>query len=101
MNAHNKLECLSLPQPSLMFLGTEETYLSVKQLKGCLIWVSSGLLYKHYTRLEMLARDKHSSLLRKFVIYDCKWFYNIGAKRQCYKKFVRNLLIFVLSLNVC
>jgi hypothetical protein len=97
MNAHNKLECLSLPQPSLMFVGTDETYLSVKLLKRCFIWVSSCLIHKHYTRLEMLARDKHFSLLQKFVIYDCKWFYNIGAKRQCYKKIVRNFLIFVLS----
>jgi hypothetical protein len=29
------------------------------------------------TKLEKLARDKHSSLLRKFVIYGHKSFYNI------------------------
>jgi hypothetical protein len=28
-----------------------------------------GLGHKHWTRLEKLARDKHSSLLQKFVNY--------------------------------
>jgi hypothetical protein len=34
------------------------------------------------TRLESLARDKHSSLLRKSVNYDRKKFYNIGPRHQ-------------------
>ena len=29
-------------------------------------------------KLERLAKDKRSSLLRKFATYDCKKFYNIG-----------------------
>jgi hypothetical protein len=29
-----------------------------------------------------LAGDKHSSLLRKFVIYDRKKFYRVGPKRE-------------------
>jgi hypothetical protein len=29
--------------------------------------------------MEELARDKHSSLLQKFVIYGWKKFYNIGS----------------------
>jgi hypothetical protein len=33
----------------------------------CLSWVGSGLTHKHLARLERLARDKHSSLLRKPV----------------------------------
>jgi hypothetical protein len=28
----------------------------------------------------MLARDKHSSLLQKFITYSCKEFFNIGHK---------------------
>jgi len=34
----------------------------------------NGRTHKHQTRLEMLARDKHSSLLRKFVNYGQKSF---------------------------
>ncbi len=39
---------------------------------------ASGLTNKHQTRLERLARDKHSSLSRKFVNYGRKKFYRIG-----------------------
>jgi hypothetical protein len=35
--------------------------------------------YKHYTRLEKLARDKHTSLLQKFVACGRKKFYYIGS----------------------
>ncbi len=35
-----------------------------------------GLTDKHYTRLERLAKDKHSSLLRKSVNYGHKKFYS-------------------------
>jgi hypothetical protein len=31
---------------------------------------------------ERRARAKRSSLLRKFVTYDCKKFYNIGPRRK-------------------
>ncbi len=37
-----------------------------------------GRLAKFETRLERLAKDKHSSLLRTFVNYGVKSFYNIG-----------------------
>ena len=37
-----------------------------------------GLAHKQQTRLERLARDKHSCLLQKFVTYGRKKFYNIG-----------------------
>ncbi len=54
------------------------------------------------TRLEELSRDKHSSLLQKFVNYRQIKFYNIGPWRQCYKTFfVRNLRIFVQIYSVC
>ncbi len=39
--------------------------------------VDSSLICKYYTSLKWLARDKHSSLLRTFVIYSRKKFYNI------------------------
>ncbi len=44
----------------------------------CFTWVGSSLTHKHQTMLEKLARDKHSSLLRKFVKLRTKNFYNIG-----------------------
>ncbi len=40
------------------------------------IW--SVLTHKHFTRLERLARDKHSTLLSTFVNYGCKKLNNIG-----------------------
>jgi hypothetical protein len=40
--------------------------------------IVSGLTHKHWTRLEKIASDKHSSLLRTFVNYEFKKFYNIG-----------------------
>jgi hypothetical protein len=44
----------------------------------CFTRLGSGLTYKHHTRLERLARDKHSSLLQKFVNYGHKKVYRIG-----------------------
>ncbi len=47
---------------------------------------------KQLTRLERLARDKHSSLSQKSVNYDRKKFYSTGCRAQCCKTFyVRNL----------
>ncbi len=48
--------------------GTPEKYFT---------WVSSGLSHKEWIRL---ARDKHSSLLQKFINNRCKKFYNIGLR---------------------
>jgi hypothetical protein len=44
----------------------------------CFTRVGSGLVCNHKIRLERLARDKHSSLLRKYINYGHKKFYNIG-----------------------
>ncbi len=40
----------------------------------------------HETKLERLSRDKHSSLLRTFVNYGRKKFYNIGPMASKTKK---------------
>ncbi len=40
------------------------------------------LTHKYYTRLERLARDKHSSLLRKSVNYDRNKFYDTGSRSR-------------------
>jgi hypothetical protein len=47
--------------------------------------------------LKKLARDKHSSLLGVFAGNEEKKFYNIVAWGQCYKLFIRNLRILVIS----
>ncbi len=69
-------------RPSLMFVGKAKAYARVEQLKCTSLVLGPGLSYKHWTRLERLVRDKHSSLLRKFVNYDRKEFYNIGPRWQ-------------------
>ncbi len=51
-----------------------------------------------YIRMEMLTKDKYSSLLQKYVIYGQKKFNNIGPWCQYYKTcFVRNLLFLYLA----
>jgi hypothetical protein len=45
----------------------------------CFSELGFGPTPKHQTRLERLARDKRSSLLRKFVNYDRKRFYNVDT----------------------
>ncbi len=52
--------------------------LSVAPLQG-------RLAPRQQTRLKMLAMDKHSSLLQKFVNYGEKTFYNIGRCPMGYK----------------
>jgi hypothetical protein len=42
---------------------------------------------KRYTRLERLARDKHSSLLRTLINYGRKKFYNIGPRANVIRHF--------------
>ncbi len=66
----------------------------------CRTQAGSMLTCKHQTRLERLARDKHSSLLRTFVNYGRKSFIILGP-RNAMKSFVRNLQIFVISQSVC
>jgi hypothetical protein len=58
-------------QSSLMSVGKELT----------LEW-STCLTHKQYTILERLARDKYSSLFKKFVTNVHKKFYNIGPRWQ-------------------
>ncbi len=42
--------------------------------------------YKHCTILEKLAKDKHSSLIQKFITYANKTFYNIGSRVPYYRR---------------
>jgi hypothetical protein len=65
-------------------------YPRVEHLKGFHLGRLLNTL-KRYTILERLAMDKHSSLLRKFVTYDCKKFYKICPRFQQQQNFVAAL----------
>ncbi len=41
-----------------------------------------GLTHEHQTRLERLAKDKHSSLLQQFINYICKEFCNFRRRTK-------------------
>ncbi len=69
-------ECL---QPSLIF-GSLPAYLSEAPFRNSTLGYAPYLTHKHYTRLERLARDKRSSLLRKLITCGRKKFYNIDTR---------------------
>ncbi len=64
-----------------MFVGKARSLPYSAAPESYATWGGSGLTYKPYTRLERLAREKHSSFLRKFVNYGRKKFNNIGPRR--------------------
>ncbi len=69
MSGRNKLACLSL---QLRLMSAEKgAYPRVEHQVG------SGLTGKHYTRLERLAIDKNTSLLRTFINYGRKKLYTL------------------------
>ncbi len=55
----------------------------------CFTQVGSGLTHKKCTRLERLAREKHSSLLQKSVNYGCKSFIAQASGGDLIRKFRR------------
>ncbi len=67
-------------KPSLMVVGKARAYPRGQHLKRCSTWVGSNLTHKHYTKLEKLATNKYSSLLRRFINYSHKKFYNIETR---------------------
>jgi hypothetical protein len=72
----------------------------VKHLSG-----APSLTHKHWTRLNRLARDKPSSLLRKSVNYGRKKFYDTGPSFSyngsfTFAKFVSESLPYYLSTFV-
>ncbi len=64
-------------------------------------FVGSCPTRKHYTILETFAKDRHSSLLQKFVTYGRKKLYKIGSSRQKFLSFFDEIemLSFVSSLS--
>ncbi len=63
-------------QPSLMFASNAGAYPSEKAP----LRLGLGLSHKQQTRLERLAKRKHSGSLKKLVNYNPKIFYNIWPK---------------------
>ncbi len=76
-------------QPSLIFAG-----------KARCPSTQVGSICKHYTRLESLARDKHSSLLGAFLNYGCKEYYNISFWSQPYETSMVNKLGYLTLVNI-
>ncbi len=78
-------------QPSLIFVAKAKSqpYLKCASLRQAPALL---LTHKHHSRLKMLARGKHSSLLQTLINYGRKTFYNTGPQSQCYETFfVRHL----------
>jgi hypothetical protein len=65
-------------QSSLMFDGKAGTYPREETFSCSTLGLTPVLTHNLYIRLENPERGKHSSLLRTFVNYDRKKFYNIG-----------------------
>ncbi len=85
-------------QPSLMLVGKARSLHQSGATERCFTLVGSGPTCKHQTRLENLARHKHSILLRKIKKTTDKKVYNIGLWRQCYKTFYfSNSRMFTIS----
>jgi hypothetical protein len=64
-------------------LGPDPT--QVEHLKEAPLLCRLLVLATNMNKVEMLARDKHSSLLRTFVNYGRKKFYNIVSSGQSHK----------------
>jgi hypothetical protein len=66
-------------QPSLMFVGKTRNLLKTGAPERCFTLAGSGLTYKYYTRLERLATDKQSSLVRTLVNSEHKFFITLDT----------------------
>ncbi len=79
MNVCNKLERLSLALVSSLInciWGKARRMPLSEAPEMSFTWVGSGRTHKYLTKLEMLAKDKYSSLFRTFVNYGRKKFCN-------------------------
>jgi len=74
MKGPNKLEHLSPASPSSLVyhLQVRLEFNQAGLAQACFIVLTPCLAYKYFTRLESLAKDKHSSLLLKSVNYGRK-----------------------------
>ncbi len=87
-------------QPSLMFAGKAGAYTNKAPFTCSTLGQTLRLTHKHQSRLKILTRDKHSSLLRISVNYR-QFFIILDLGANVVKLFfVCNLLIFVISQSV-
>ncbi len=74
------LTCIDLSECSKLFLCSLFTNVCNKLEYFFLASFSHGCRpYKHYTKMERLPWDKHSSAIQTFVSYGKTQFYNIGS----------------------
>ncbi len=78
-------------QPSLTFVGKARSLTQSGTTERRFTGVCSGLTCKHKTRLQRLARDKHSSLSQTFINNICKKLYNIVSCEEFSYFFLHNL----------
>jgi hypothetical protein len=67
-------------QPGLMFVGKVKSQPERGSSFRYSTWVGYSLSHTYKARLERLVSEKHSSLLRTFVNYERKKFYNFGPR---------------------
>jgi hypothetical protein len=79
-------------KPSLTFAGKAGAYPNEAFFRCSTLGYAPDFTHKYVTRLEKLARDKHSRLLQEFVTYDSKKSYNICPRCRPCKFFVVILL---------
>ncbi len=84
-------------KPSLIFVGEARSLPLSGAPERYFTQVASGLSCKHQTRLERLAMDKHSSLLRKSVNYGRKSF--IVQPPGVFYRTVKNIFIITLKIQ--
>ncbi len=65
-------------QPSIMFAIKAGAYMNESPFRCSTLGYAPGLTHKHLTRLERVAKNKHSSLLQKSVNYDRKIFIGLA-----------------------
>ncbi len=71
-------------QPKEMFVGKAKSLPKWSNFGFSPLGQALGLTCTQKTKIEKLASDKHSSLLRTFVNYDRKKFHNIGPVQKTF-----------------
>jgi hypothetical protein len=78
-----------------MFVGNAESLPKSAATEKCSTGVGSGLSCIHLTKLESLARDKKTNLIRMIINYGHKSFVILGLESKVIILFNRNFQIFV------
>jgi hypothetical protein len=87
-------------QPSLIFSIKAEAYLREAPFRCYTLGWAFGLIHKQYTRLERLARDKHSCLFQKFMKYGGKSFISFGPDADVIQLFT-DIICYLINKLKC